>query len=122
MKRIGIAINPDKDKDGKILAKVEKKFREEFKESQIFLLNTYEINNIERLCLDILVVLGGDGTLLGVAREVSYYVSVPIIGINIGNLGFLSSTELDNLDSSIKKLKDKNYKRIDFKYFLVFIF
>lgn len=109
MKRIGIAINPDKDKDGKILAKVEKKFREEFNESQIFLLNTYEINNIERLCLDILVVLGGDGTLLGVAREVSYYVSVPIIGINIGNLGFLSSTELDNLDSSIKKLKDKNF-------------
>ncbi|MGL4848977.1 MAG: NAD(+)/NADH kinase [Clostridium sp.] len=109
MKIIGIAINRNKDENGKILKEVEEKFITAFEESKIIILDSYEIKNIERLNLDILVVLGGDGTLLGIAREVSYYCSVPIIGINIGNLGFLSSTELENLDVNIEKLKRNEY-------------
>lgn len=109
MKRIGIAINPDKDTDGSILKEVKKKFTKAFRDSEIIIINSYEIRNLEKLMLEILVVLGGDGTLLGVAREVSYYYSIPIVGINIGNLGFLSSTELENLDTSINKLKEKKY-------------
>lgn len=36
MKRIGIAINPDKDKDGKILAKVEKNLEKNLKKAKFF--------------------------------------------------------------------------------------
>ena len=39
--------------------------------------------------LDILIILGGDGTLLHVAEEASQY-EVPVVGVNLGNLGFLT--------------------------------
>ena len=38
------------------------------------------------------VVLGGDGTILGIAPQAAVF-GVPIIGINLGNLGFLSQAE-----------------------------
>ena len=46
--------------------------------------------------LDILIILGGDGTLLHVAETAARY-SIPVIGINLGNLGFL--TELTENES-----------------------
>jgi NAD+ kinase len=46
--------------------------------------------------LDILIILGGDGTLLHVAETAARY-SIPVIGINLGNLGFL--TELSESES-----------------------
>ncbi len=47
--------------------------------------------------LDILIILGGDGTLLHVAEKAAHY-SIPVIGINLGNLGFL--TELTRNESN----------------------
>ena len=42
--------------------------------------------------VDAAVVLGGDGTILGVAPQAAVF-GVPIVGINLGNLGFLSQAE-----------------------------
>ena len=44
--------------------------------------------------LDLLVILGGDGTLLHVADEASRY-SIPVVGINLGDLGFLTEVARD---------------------------
>lgn len=52
---------------------------------------------------DALVVLGGDGTLIWAARD-SYPYQVPILGVNLGYLGFLSETSIDNLDEQLQAL------------------
>ncbi|MBN2815897.1 MAG: NAD(+)/NADH kinase [Campylobacterales bacterium] len=60
---------------------------------------------------DALVTLGGDGTLISVARR-SFKYGVPILGIYAGNLGFLADINLDELDTFLEGFSAGNY-RID---------
>ncbi|HKF86310.1 MAG TPA: NAD(+)/NADH kinase [Candidatus Limnocylindrales bacterium] len=53
---------------------------------------------------DVLVVLGGDGTFLRAAHSIAE-VDVPIVGINLGKVGFLSMAEANELESLLEKLK-----------------
>ena len=60
---------------------------------------------------DILISIGGDGTLLSLSRR-SYHYHKPILGINAGNLGFLTDVKLDEIEEFIEKIIHKKY-RID---------
>jgi NAD+ kinase len=53
--------------------------------------------------VDVLVVLGGDGTFLRAARAVAE-VSVPIVGVNLGKVGFLSKAEAHELEDLLAKI------------------
>lgn len=67
----------------------------------------------ENMCkqVDFIVALGGDGTLISVSRR-AYKFDKPILGINAGNLGFLTDINPDNIEEFIKDYLNKNY-RID---------
>jgi NAD+ kinase len=60
---------------------------------------------------DALVVLGGDGTLLRAARAV-IQVDVPLVGVNLGKVGFLSKVEAGDLEALLGKIVAGEY-RID---------
>ncbi len=58
--------------------------------------------------VDVIVVLGGDGTLLSVARTAAA-VGTPVLGINYGSLGFLTSTVRDESERAIHDLLAGRY-------------
>jgi NAD+ kinase len=56
---------------------------------------------------DLVVLLGGDGTLIGMARRIAHAaVDVPIAGVNFGNLGFLTEITLDELYPVLQEVFD----------------
>lgn len=58
---------------------------------------------------DFLISLGGDGTLLGVGRRTAEFEK-PILGINLGTLGFLTAEEKNNAEEAIDKVLQGKYK------------
>ncbi len=52
---------------------------------------------------DIIIVLGGDGTLLHIAEQAARY-SIPVIGINLGHLGFLTELTKTEAISSLETI------------------
>ncbi len=52
---------------------------------------------------DVAIVLGGDGTMLGIARELSAF-DVPMIGINFGRLGFITDIGLDEMPDVLSEM------------------
>ena len=58
--------------------------------------------------VDLIIVFGGDGTLLNASRK--YLDSeIPILGINMGNLGFLTDIKVENFEKSLSSIMNGNY-------------
>ncbi|MFT5571548.1 MAG: NAD+ kinase [Cryomorphaceae bacterium] len=65
----------------------------------------------DELCLDIdlAVVIGGDGTLLHVARRMAS-MNVPVVGVNLGHLGFLTDISQTDMLSEIDAILDGHFE------------
>ena len=54
------------------------------------------------------IVLGGDGTLIRAARELKEY-HIPLIGVNMGTLGYLTEIEVDRIEESLDQILSGHY-------------
>ena len=58
---------------------------------------------------DVAIILGGDGTMLGIARELSAF-GIPLIGINFGRLGFITDMGLDEMPDVLSEMLAGRYE------------
>ncbi len=103
MKNIGLFCKPRPSVDPKIVTDLVQWLRE--RDCKLYMdQNTADLTGEPATCphekipslSELIIVLGGDGTLLKVAR-IAHSSDVPILGVNLGNLGFLTETTLEKL-------------------------
>jgi len=110
MNNIGININTSKDIDGEKLNLIVNNIYSENKNANIKIYkNSIGLEDDSSSLLDVVIVLGGDGTLLSAARKLAKY-NVPILGINIGHLGFLTECECSESINAIKSIFSGEYR------------
>lgn len=64
--------------------------------------------DVDNTQLEICIVLGGDGTILH-AAEVMRDTDIPILGINLGHVGFLAESERDSLPYAVERVLARDY-------------
>jgi len=70
-------------------------------------LTEYKRDQLGPVC-DLIIVVGGDGSLLGAARAVVDY-GVPILGVNRGRLGFLTDISPDEIETRVAEVLEGRY-------------
>ena len=106
---VGIIANPDKPSSRAVLAKavrlIEKSGRKVCCDVSTAALAGFEVKrfqdvkSVARAC-QLLLALGGDGTVLRVARETAG-TPVPLLGVNLGTLGFLTASPAQDLEETL---------------------
>ncbi len=76
-------------------------------------INSYQFNKCSRKELgeqcDLCIVVGGDGTILNAVRSLAH-ANVPLLGINVGRLGFLADISPDELENSLSEILGGSYR------------
>ncbi|AEG44122.1 NAD kinase [Isoptericola variabilis] len=57
---------------------------------------------------EVVMVLGGDGTILR-AAELTHGTRVPLLGVNLGHVGFLAESEREDLHLAVQRLAERDY-------------
>ena len=101
--KIAVVINHNVSNTKNVLSK----FEEELQKNAL----EYEVINVDNLKggYDFICVIGGDGTILKTARYYANY-GTPILGINLGRLGFLSQSGTNDINRVIQCIKNQTYK------------
>ena len=72
--------------------------------------NPYPVMTLEQMTgsVDLAIVIGGDGTMLNIARTLSPH-HIPLIGVNQGRLGFLTDLSMESMQEAIAAMLDGKY-------------
>ena len=122
MERIGIVAKRNKPEAIAVIRrlaewlrpkKVEVFIEEEMRNLLGPFLSEVHLNPVERKELpnhvELIIVLGGDGTMLSVARQV-WDRDIPILGVNLGGLGFLTEVGLEELHDILERVIEGDFK------------
>ena len=100
MKKFGIVTNEIKDPNMEVTNRICSYLKS--KDASFVVLK--DVRNLEtEEDVECMLVLGGDGTMLQAADGMAGK-NIPMIGVNLGTLGFLSEVELDNLEEALEQL------------------
>lgn len=113
MEAFYIVYNPDKDDDARVLARLRDYIQEKNCVSgymDCYSFSALGKDEVVRVLsgYDCILVLGGDGTLLNAASTVSH-VDIPLFGINLGTVGFLTEGEVTNLAAIMERLLSDDF-------------
>lgn len=106
MKHFCIYTNPHKDKDLVITNRI----KSYLESKQIKCSLRIKENDPIEEDVDVILVLGGDGTMLNAAREVKGRKNTPLLGINLGTLGYLTEVDPDKAEEAIDKILTGEYE------------
>lgn len=117
MKKFCIIVNCFKDKDLSLTKSIKKKIEDS--KGQCTIVTVGQQTDKEHIDygknilgdeskIECAIVVGGDGTILQAAKDL-YGLDIPIIGINLGNVGFLAEVEVDKVDEALEKLINDDY-------------
>jgi NAD+ kinase len=109
MERFFVVTNDGKDRDGQVTGKV-KKLLESRGKSCILCKKDEQKNIVPESIpedIDCAVVIGGDGSLIEVARLLKQ--KIPLLGINMGTLGYLAEVEVDRVEEAFDQILAGSY-------------
>ncbi len=102
---ISILANKKKDSDGKILNMILNSLKGR---ANVSVFDEFFGKEVYRAS-DIVIVLGGDGTIINVAKAAAVY-GVPVCGINMGKVGFLATAEINEIHTAMERILSGSYK------------
>lgn len=118
IRRVGLIGNPDKESCGRAVERAAKLIRATGRKlftepvtARLAKITATICADSKQLAreVDLLIVFGGDGTMLRVARDTAG-VATPMLGINIGGLGFLTAVPSDQLERALKLIWQGGFK------------
>ncbi|MEY3636790.1 MAG: hypothetical protein RL147_1219 [Actinomycetota bacterium] len=121
MRNLLVVCNPSRKDAVSAAIELQKSLSSSF---EIFTISDVEIAGIKKVKIsdlpeiEVAIILGGDGTTLR-AAEVAHLSQVPLLGVNLGHVGFLSEVEESNISDVISAVLNKSYvidSRITLKY------
>lgn len=108
MKNIGILYQPQRSDSAQLAQKVSHILQE--RDIKIWQGAAHDYAGLEKAApgLDLLITLGGDGTIVSASRAVAQH-GVPVLGINLGRLGFLAEVEPNEVHKAIEAVLEGQY-------------
>ena len=106
MNRFMIVVNPDKDTDSTVTNRIQSYLEAHGAACMVrdvFHLESSDWEALKKEQFDCVLVLGGDGTLLRMAGETED-IDIPLFGINLGTVGFLTEGEVANIEEILDRL------------------